>query len=96
MANLLRSNSCNQCQYYESEANDYFFQWCLHPDLEGYLREYLGLRGLQPSPDGAGEAQWRDPEYKETEGFADSDFYVSICPLTGKSPYEGEEEVKEE
>lgn len=38
MARLLRGNSCVvSCEYYDSEANDYFHEWCCHPDIRDYL-----------------------------------------------------------
>ena len=41
-------------------------------DIPDEAREYLMLRGWQPSPDGAGEVQWRDPEYKEATYYWES------------------------
>jgi len=34
MANLLRGNDCGGCEYYESEANDYYYEWCHHPNID--------------------------------------------------------------
>ena len=43
MADLKTGNSCIGCKHYESEANDYYYQWCHHPnvDAEGDKGKYL-------------------------------------------------------
>ena len=39
MADLLRDNNCSGCEFYDYEANDYFHQWCLHPEAEDHLQQ---------------------------------------------------------
>jgi len=35
VARLQNDNECPlNCPHYESDANDYYHQWCLHPDIE--------------------------------------------------------------
>ncbi len=39
MADLLKDNNCLGCEHYESDANDHYYQWCLHPDAGDNLEE---------------------------------------------------------
>ena len=41
MSALLKNNNCIGCEHYESEANDYYYQWCTHPKLEEEPEKYL-------------------------------------------------------
>ena len=36
MADLNKNNTCIGCEYYDCEANDHYYQWCLHPDIDNY------------------------------------------------------------
>ena len=62
MADLLKNNNCLSCEFYESEANDYYYQWCHHPDIDQYTTDefdgdsdnwvkYCPLTGKPPYPD---------------------------------------------
>ena len=41
MTNLLRDNKCLSCNYYDSDANDYYHEWCNHPTLEEETDKYI-------------------------------------------------------
>lgn len=43
MAKLTKDNECLFCKFYESDANDYYHEWCNHPDIseEKYLDEEI-------------------------------------------------------
>ena len=34
MADLKHNNDCLGCEHYESDANDYYYEWCHHPNIE--------------------------------------------------------------
>ncbi len=40
MATLRRDSGCDfDCGYYDMDANDYYHEWCSHPDAEEVLTE---------------------------------------------------------
>ena len=70
MADLLRNNKCNGCKFYDFEANDYYYQWCQHPDVDKYTTDgfggdinnwvkYCPLTGKPPYPDSVVKEYYR-------------------------------------
>ena len=54
MANLPKGNTCSfDCGYYDMEANDYYYQWCHHPEAkEGEDSGYVMRCPLSDKPTG--------------------------------------------
>ena len=51
MANLPKDNNCSfDCGHYDMEANDYYYQWCHHPEAEDGDGEYVTVCPLTNKP----------------------------------------------
>jgi len=39
MPNLKHHNTCFDCEFYDSDANDYYYEYCQHPEAGSHIRE---------------------------------------------------------